>query len=233
MTVGGTQVADLADLGDSAATLVIGASLDAAADLLAERTGVPDVRFPHLMGLAAVDAFVTELARLSGIPVPAWVERQRSQLQDAMLDTHFMLGRSRFALAADADLLVGCSDLLVSMGAETVAAVAPTDTASLRRVRTNQVRVGDLEDLELIARERGAEVLIGNSHAAPTAERLGIPLVRAGFPLYDQVGGYQRLWIGYQGTRQTLFDLANILLSLDRGEIRPHRSRLSQKPAQE
>ncbi|WP_424945073.1 nitrogenase iron-molybdenum cofactor biosynthesis protein NifE [Candidatus Thiosymbion oneisti] len=229
LTMGGAQVADLAVLGDSAATLVVGASLDAAADLLAERTGVPDARFPHLMGLAAVDALVTELARISATPVPAQVERQRSQLQDAMLDTHFMLGRSRFALAADADLLVGFSDLLASLGAETVAAVAPTNTPALERVRTTKVEIGDLEDLERTARERGAEVLIGNSHAAPTAERSGLPLLRAGFPLYDQVGGYQRLWIGYPGTRRTLFDLANILLSLERGEIRPYHSRLSPK----
>jgi len=211
-------------------TLVIGTSLDTAADRLAERTGVPDTRFPHLMGLTAVDALVAELARISGAPVPARVERQRSQLQDAMLDTHFMLGMSRFALAADADLLLGFSDLLASMGAATVAAVAPSNAAALRQVRTDQVKIGDLEDLERIARERNAEVLIGNSHAAHTAERLDIPLVRAGFPLYDQVGSYQRLWIGYQGARQTLFELANILLSPERGEIPPYRSRLSRKP---
>ncbi len=229
LTVGGTQVGDLAVLGDSAATLVVGTSLDAAADLLAERTGVPDARFPHLMGLAAVDALIIELARISGAPVPARIERHRAQLLDAMLDAHFMLGSSRFALAADADLLIGFSDLLASLGAETVTAVAPTNTASLAQVRTAKVEIGDLEDLERTARERGAEVLIGNSHAAHTAERLGIPLLRAGFPLYDQVGGYQHLRIGYQGTRQTLFELANLLLSLEKGEIRPYRSRLSPK----
>jgi nitrogenase molybdenum-iron protein NifN len=41
------------------------------------------------------------------------------------------------------------------------------------------------------------------------------------------VGGYQRTWIGYQGTRSTLFELANMLLRLERGEIHPYRSRLS------
>jgi nitrogenase molybdenum-cofactor synthesis protein NifE len=231
LTVGGSQVAELATLGDSIATLVIGASLDKAADLLAERTGVPDVRFTHLMGLDAVDRLIDELARISAEPVPPKIERQRAQLQDAMLDTHFMLGMSRFAIAAEADLLVGFSALLASMGAETVAAVAPTNAPALRLVHTERVKIGDLEDLELAARERDAEVLIGNSHALHTAERLGIPLLRAGFPLYDQVGGYQRTWIGYQGTRQTLFDLANILLGLERGAIEPYRSRLSQKSA--
>jgi nitrogenase molybdenum-cofactor synthesis protein NifE len=230
LTIGGARVSDMRHLGDSVATLVIGASMNVAADRLAKRTGVPDTRFPHLMGLDAVDDLVTALERISGEPVPAKVERRRAQLQDAMLDTHFMLGISRFALAADPDLLVGFSDLLASMGAETVAAVVPANAASLPRARTDKVKIGDLEDLELVARARGAEVLIGNSHAAHTAERLRIPLLRAGFPLHDQVGGYQRTWIGYQGTRQTLFDLANILLRLERGEIHPYRSKLSQKP---
>jgi hypothetical protein len=122
------------------------------------------------------------------------------------LDTHFMLGMSRFALAADADLLVGFGDLLGSMGAETVAAVAPSSAAVLRRVRIDQVKIGDLEDLELAAREHGAEVLIGNSHAAHTAERLGIPLLRAGFPLYDQVGGYQRTCSRWERGRSVPID---------------------------
>jgi len=233
LTLGGALSSDLATLGNSVWTLVVGASLDSAADLLAERTGVPDTRFPHLMGLDAVDALVTELARISARPVPAKIERHRAQLQDAMLDTHFMLGMSRFALAADADLLLGFSEMLAAMGAETVAAVVPSNARALEWVRTETVKIGDLEDLECSARERGAEVLIGNSHATHTAGRLGIPLLRAGFPLYDQVGGYQRTWIGYQGTRQTLFELANILLSQEKGEIRPYRSPLSQKPADE
>jgi nitrogenase molybdenum-iron protein NifN len=232
LTVGGAQVSDLATLGDSVATLVVGASLDLPADLLAERTGVPDVRFTHLTGLGAMDRLVSELVRIGAEPVPAKIERQRAQLQDAMLDAHFMLGLSRFAVAADADLLVGFSELLASMGAETVAAVAPSNAPALKQVRADKVKIGDLEDLELAARDRGAEVLIGNSHAVHTAERLGIPLLRAGFPLYDQVGGYQRTWIGYQGSRQTLFDLANILLTLEKGEIEPYRSRLSQKPTE-
>ena len=44
------------------------------------------------MGLKNVDAFVAALAEISGQPVPEKIERQRPQLQDAMVDTHFMLG---------------------------------------------------------------------------------------------------------------------------------------------
>ena len=53
LTIGGTLVSEMATLGDSLATLVIGASLNAAADTLHKKTGVPDYRFDHLMGLEA------------------------------------------------------------------------------------------------------------------------------------------------------------------------------------
>lgn len=228
LTIGGTRVADLATVGDAAATLVIGASMDGAADALATLTGVPDHRFPHLMGLDAVDALVLTLSKIAEVPVPAKIERQRAQLQDAMLDCHFMLGMSRFAIAAEPDLLVGFSRMLADMGAEVVAAVVPANAPSLQDVVAEQVKIGDLEDLEIAARERDAEILIGNSHAVHTAERLGIPLLRAGFPQYDRVGGFRRTWIGYRGTVDALFDLGNLLLGEERGEIHPYRSPLKQ-----
>ena len=230
LTIGGTRLDELTTAGDSVATLVIGRSMNGAADALAERTGVPDYRLPHLMGLEAVDRLIMTLSEISAEPVPERITRQRSQLQDAMLDAHFSIGQGRFAVAADGDLLAALSELLASMGAETVAAVAPANGPSLKHVVADEVKIGDLEDLELAARANAAEVMICNSHGAHTAERLGIPLLRAGFPQYDLVGGYQRCWIGYQGTRQTLFDLANIMLGLEKGEIHPYRSRLKQWP---
>ena len=60
-------------------------------------------------------------------------------------------------------------------------------------------------------------------HAAETAHRLGLPLLRAGFPQYDHVGGYARTWVGYRGTRQALFDLANLMLG-QHHELEPYRS---------
>lgn len=230
VTVGGTPVSELATLGESLATLVIGRSLNKAADILQQRTGVPDYRFDSLLGLDAMDAFIQTLAMLSGETVPARLERQRAQLQDTMVDTHFMLGQARFAIAADPDLLYAFTDLLHSMGAEVVAAVAPSRAPVLESLATKDVRIGDLEDLEHMARERHAQLLIGNSHALASAERLGVGLLRAGFPQYDQIGGYMRSWIGYRGTRQLLFDLANMLMAQSHHEIAPYHSIYAQKP---
>jgi nitrogenase molybdenum-iron protein NifN len=229
LTIGGTDVSELLTLGDAKATLVIGHAMNKAADALHRKTGVPDYRFDHLMGLEAVDAFVDTLHRISQEPVPAKLERQRAQLQDAMLDSHFMLGMSRFAIATDPDHLLALTQMLAGVGAQTVAAVAPVNAPSLQSVSSDKVKIGDLEDLEKLAKEGGAEVLITNSHGVESAKRLGIPLLRAGFPQYDLLGGYQKTWIGYRGSRHTLFDLANIMLTLEKGEISPYRSIYTQK----
>jgi nitrogenase molybdenum-iron protein NifN len=229
VTLGGTSVSEIASMGDSLATLVLGNSLFDAADLLNERTGVPDYRFNCLMGLDAVDRFISVLANISGKPVPSKIERHRAQLQDAMVDTHFMLGFARVAIAADPDLLFGLAQLVTEMGCELVAAVAPARAPILQEVAAAQVGIGDLEDLEIAAKSRNAQLVISNSHAAETARRLGIPLLRAGFPQYDLIGGYQRLWVGYRGTRQTLFDLANMLVEHVHQEVTPYVSIYSQR----
>ncbi|MGR9044655.1 MAG: nitrogenase iron-molybdenum cofactor biosynthesis protein NifN [Gammaproteobacteria bacterium] len=233
VTIGGTAISEMATLGEAKATLVIGPSMNKAADLLAQKTGVPTYKFEHLYGLAANDALISALLEISGNDVPERVERQRMQLQDAMLDTHFMLGQLRVAIAADPDQLNAFVHFLKEMGAEVVSAVAPSTAASLAAMPVDQVKIGDLEDLEITARENKAQLLIGNSHATATAERLGIPILRAGFPQYDTIGGYQKTWIGYPGSRQALFDLANLVINFAHEEIPVFKSVYAQKPSNE
>ncbi|HEY6896720.1 MAG TPA: nitrogenase iron-molybdenum cofactor biosynthesis protein NifN, partial [Rhodocyclaceae bacterium] len=212
LTLGGTPRNEIESMGESVATLVIGRSLSRAADLLQARTHVPDFRFDHLLGLAACDAFTLALSEISGQPVPERIDRQRAQLQDAMVDTHFMTGFYRVAIAADPDLLVALGQFVAGAGAQIVAAVAPAKAEVLADMPCANVQLGDLEDLEKAARAGDVQLLISNSHALQSAERLGVPLLRAGFPQYDWVGGYARTWVGYRGSRQALFDIANLFL---------------------
>ncbi|MCY1415238.1 Nitrogenase molybdenum-iron protein beta chain [compost metagenome] len=232
LTTGGLTLDELVSAGQSVATLVVGQSLDGAADALRARTGVPERRFGLLLGLEAVDAWLLALAEISGNPVPERWQRQRRQLQDTMLDTHFMLGDARVAMAADPDLLLGFDALLRGMGARTVAAVVPARAPALAASPLAVIQVGDLEDLEHGAAEHGAQLILGNSHALAVAQRLGVPLLRMGFPQYDLLGGFQRCWVGYRGTSQALFDLANLLVEHHQG-IAPYHSIYAQKPASE
>lgn len=223
LTVGGTPAAEIVTLGEAVATLVIGQSLHRAADKVKEKTGVPDYRFDGLLGLNACDAFTQTLAEISGQPVPRQIERQRAQLQDAMVDAHFMTGFTSIALAGDPDLLGSFARFLVGMGAEIAVAVSPVRAQVLDGLPIDSVIVGDLDDLERAAMGSAVKIVIANSHAAPTAARLGVPLLRAGFPQYDWVGGYARTWVGYRGARQALFDIANLILG-QHHDIPPFRS---------
>lgn len=230
LTYGGLPRVDVAAMPASAATLVIGPSLNRAADALKARTGVADFRFPHLMGLDACDAFTDALRTISGRPVPARIERQRAQLLDAMVDCHFVLGDARVAVAADPDLLGQFTHFLVGMGAEIVSAVASSDAGTLTGLPIERVIVGDLEDLADAAGPASIDLIVANSHAAHAAARLGVPLLRAGFPQHDHFGGHARTWVGYRGSRQALFDLANVLTAARR-PIAPYRSRYREADA--
>ncbi len=224
LTIGGTPRAEIAIMGDSAATLVIGPSLYKAGDRLAERTGVPQHRFAGLMGLEDTDRLLMVLSELANRPVPATLERQRAQLLDAMVDTHFVIGQTRLAIAGECDTLLAATRFFAGVGAETVAAVVPTRGAAVSELALDSVKIGDLADLEAMAREGKAELLVGNSHASAGAERLGIPELPMGFPQYERFGGYQEVWVGYRGARRVLFDTANRLHGLHRGAIAPYRS---------
>ena len=223
LTAGGTPRWCIAMMGESVATLVIGKSMHRAADLLQRRTAVPDFRFDSLMGLEACDAFTATLRRIAGSLVPKRIERQRAQLRDAMVDCHLQFGGTRVAIAADPDLLASLVRFFASIGIEPVAAVAAARSGVLAELPIESVLIGDLEALERNARAADVDLLVANSHAAEAARRLGLPLLRAGFPLYDQFGGFARRWVGYAGSRQAIFDAANLIVG-KRREIAPYRS---------
>jgi nitrogenase molybdenum-iron protein NifN len=84
LSYGGAARAEIEAMAQSAATLVIGPSLNRAADALKDRAGIPDWRFASLIGLDAADAFTAALADIAGVRVPSCIERKRDQLTDAM-----------------------------------------------------------------------------------------------------------------------------------------------------
>ncbi len=223
ITTGGTALGRIAAMGESVATLVIGSSLNKAADLLKVRTGVPNYRFAGLMGLEACDDFTATLSAISCMPVPRQIVRQRAQLLDAMVDCHSQFGGVQAAVAADPEQLGMLIRFFKDLGVDVVTAVSSVRSEALNDLPMDTVVIGDLEDLEQGARKNGADLLVANSHCADLARQLGVPLLRAGFPLYDRFGGFARRWIGYAGSRQILFDIANLVAG-QRREIAPYHS---------
>lgn len=211
-TIGGIGVDEIATMGRAAWTIAIGGQMKRAADAMQKKAGVPYRLFERLSGLIPNDDFIGFLSDISGRAVPLKYRRQRSQLADAMLDTHFHIGGRRVAIGAEPDLLFELSGLLYDMGATISAAVTTTHSPLLERIETDEVILGDLEDLEELARDRACDLIITHSHGRQAASRLGIPFHRAGFPMFDRLGAGHCVTVGYKGTRDLLFELANLVI---------------------
>ena len=207
LSAGGISVEQLRLAGRSERIVVVGDSLLPAAQDLAERCNRPLTSSSHLMTLGAVDELVAQLIRWSGRPVPSRLQRQRSQVLDALLDTHFFFGGKRVALALESDLMAGMSTFLRSTGAEIALAITPDQ--------------GDLGQLEKHA--IGCDLVVAGSQAAGLSRRLGCPLARMGFPITDRLGQGLRISIGYAGLLRLLIDLGNQLLEQEQKHTPTHR----------
>lgn len=211
LTQGGGTQKSIEQLGQSAASFVIGVSLQRVAALMEPRGRGPCIRLPHLMTLQYMDDFILQLHRISGREVPAWIERQRGQLLDAMIDCHDALQGGRLAIAAEADLLRCWADFARSQGMSVKNAVAPVNQPGLAALPVDSITLGDLEDLADLLAAHPADIMLANSHAAALSEQLNLPLIRIGFPIYDRLGEFRRTRQGFAGMRDTLFELGNVM----------------------
>jgi len=209
-TLGGTTLEQLQTMGAARYTLAIGEQVRTAAQALETQCGVPYRVFDRLTGLAASDALVQCLSELSGLPVPLKLRRQRSQCQDAMLDAHFYTGGKMVAIGAEPDMLYGYGQFLLEMGCD-LRAVTTTHSPVLAQLPIAQVLIGDLEDLETMA--HGCDLLLTHSHGRQLAERLQLPFMRIGIPTFDRIGAAHKVSVGYRGTRDLAFELANTFLA--------------------
>jgi nitrogenase molybdenum-iron protein NifN len=208
---GGTPLNTVATAGRSTEVLVLGAGLGPAGRMLA---GTDAWVVPHAVGLDASDALIGQLAAVSGRDVPEALRQWRSRLTDAFLDASGVLAGRRVALALEPDLLAGVAALLTEAGCHIVTAITPAAADHLQDLTCDEVVVGDFEDAEERARDGGAELLVASSHGAATAQRLGIPLLRLGFPVVDRLGAQHLTSVGYRGSLRLLFAAANELLAV-------------------
>jgi nitrogenase molybdenum-iron protein NifN len=139
--------------------------------------------------------------------------RQRGQLVDAMLDGHFHIGGRKLAVGAEPDLLNEIGGLLTELGAQLLVAVTTTQSPVLERLPTEEVLIGDLEDLENLAKARDCDLMVTHSHGRQAASRLKIPFFRMGIPMFDRLGGGHQLMVGYRGGRDLIFDISNLLMA--------------------
>ncbi|WFU71596.1 nitrogenase iron-molybdenum cofactor biosynthesis protein NifN [Bradyrhizobium sp. CB2312] len=220
-TIGGIGVDEIASMGRAGWTIAIGAQMQRAAEVMQVKTGVPFRVFERLCGLCPSDEFMTFLSEISGRPIPLKYRRQRGQLADAMLDAHFHIGGRKVAIGAEPDLLFDLSGMLHDMGAQVTAVVTTTQSEVIERIKTKEVLIGDLEDLEGLAKTHHCDLLITHSHGRQAAARLKLPFYRTGFPMFDRLGAGHQLSVGYRGTRNLIFEIANLVIAHREENDRP------------
>jgi nitrogenase molybdenum-cofactor synthesis protein NifE len=209
LSTGGIPVEEIRKAGRSVATLYIGDSLAKSALKLKEKFAIPAYGFTSLTGLAETDRFMETLAAISGRPIPEKHRRWRSRLMDAMVDSHYQFGTKKVAIALESDNLKTLTGFLAGMGCQIQAALSATRTRGLDGLPSENVFVGDLEDLESAA--LGADLIVANSNGRQAAGKLKIGAhLRAGLPVFDRLGAHQKVWVGYRGTLNLVFETANL-----------------------
>ena len=212
LSTGGIPVEEIRKAGRSVATIYVGDSLAKAGGILKERFGIPAYGFTSVTGMAEVDLLMETLSTIAGRPIPEKQRRWRSRLMDAMVDSHYQFGNKKVALALEADHLKGIARFLAGMGCKIQAALSATRTRGLDGLPSDKVFVGDLEDLEIAA--LGADLIVANSNGRQAAAKLGIKAhLRTGLPVFDRLGAHHKVWVGYRGTLNLVFETANLFQS--------------------
>jgi len=218
---GGTPVKRIAASAASEAVVQLGRALQGGGgDWLEAKHGTPCRRLGLPIGLRESDAFFDAMAALSGRPVPHAFTLERGRLLDSYVDGHKYLFGKRAVVYGEEDLVIGMASLLNEIGINPVlcatGGVSPTFrenvlavTGDAQKLYPNELEImGDTDHDTIFARAEALkpDIVIGNSKGYKMARKLGIPLVRVGFPIHDRIGGQRQLHVGYRGT-QNLFDL--------------------------
>ncbi len=169
------------------------------------------VALNHPLGVAATDAFLMEVARLSGKAIPAGIEKERGRLVDAIADSSAHLHGKTFALYGDPDLTLGLTAFLLELGCTPRHILATNGNREwAQKVQalldaspfgaSCAVHAGrDLWHMRSLLFTEPVDFLIGNSHGKYLERDTGTPLIRIGFPIFDRHHHHRYPVWGYQG----------------------------------
>lgn len=211
LSSGGTRVEQIRDLAAAGLVISVGASMiSCAAELLKKNPQMRHHHFPHLAGLNATDELIKMLLAETGFHAPPQqIGRWRDRLRDALLDCHFALGKTRFALTGEADHLAALGAIIHEAGGTIAVAIAATDSPALDDIAADRIMVGDLGDAEDLAADY--DLIIGCTHVEALADRLGKGMLLRGFPNWEQLGNQLVHDCLYEGGAYFLCEVANAI----------------------
>lgn len=214
LTRGGVPLDSMLQSLQSGLTIAVGTSMERPARRLHNALGTPYKVFSGAMGLKATDDLLHFLHQISGEPVPLRYCWQRENLLDSMLDAHFQFAGMSAVAALEPDHLYSVSGWLEELGVEQKALIASFETPLVDGME-REVWVGDLDDAEVLG--KGADLWISNSHGISGAARIGAAFMAAGFPVWNELGAYMSVSVGYRGAMEWSNKAGNLLMQREAG----------------
>lgn len=225
LSSGGTPVESIRGMGRAAATIQLGINLKGlktAATYLEERFGVRALTCGLPIGVRENDAFFDILKEVSGKDIPEVYEKERNRLIDAYIDGHKYVFGKRAIVYGEADLVTSMAGFLDEIGVVPVLCGTGAAKRNLEATVKGVLRHGgqevqvreetDFESMLDACEAVKPDIVIGSSKGYYISRRLGVPLVRVGFPIHDRVGGQRIQHVGYRGTQQLFDRIVNALI---------------------
>ncbi|MEW6172643.1 MAG: nitrogenase component 1 [Bacillota bacterium] len=225
---GGTDVAEIKEMANAAASFALQPDAGGSgARFLERKFAIPAVVGPVPVGIAATDTLLQNLSNATGCSISPALRAERGRLVDAMADTFHHTMMKRVAVFGDPDYVAGITQFACELGMTPVAVSAGTESKSFAatveatlsqygHLFLDQPKVfngGDLFEFEEYLKTLPRlDLIIGNSKGVDIARELEVPIVRAGFPIYDRFGYQKRPIVGYRGAELLLYEIANAVL---------------------
>lgn len=223
---GGTSVEEIKGMGASVMSVEFGkvsTSGLSAAEYLEKEFHVPARKMERPIGVKATDLFMNALSHASRKPVPEKYEKERARLIDSYVDGHKYVAGKTAAVFGEADMVTAICGFLSEIGITPV--IAASGDMSSRFVAAMKEAVPDFDekdiriidsadfrDIEEAVEELSPDILIGSSKGFAMSRKTGVPLLRAGMPIHDRMGGARILQIGYRGTQAFFDSICNTLI---------------------
>jgi len=189
-----------------------------AAEFLEQSFGVEAIRLPMPIGIDNTDALMKLLAKLSGASVPDAHRRERGRLVDAYVDSHKYLQGKRAAVFGDEDMVAALSDFLSEVGVEPILCASGGESGALEAAVSPKcpgalvLQGADHDAIDRACERLKPDLLVGSSRGYQCSRKLGIPLIRMGFPVHDRLGAQRIRHLGYTGAQELLDRVANALV---------------------
>lgn len=212
LSSGGIPLEEIENLADCSMVISVGDSMEICGKKMLEKnSNIQQLHFSTLSGLLNIDQFYASLLEHKELSKPnPSIARWRKRYQDALLDTHFLLGGKRALIALEADHAKSVIETISQTGVIVDTLILPHKNPQIQSLQVQNIIVGDFEDVENAL--KNVDFLVTNFHGERLAHKYHKPIILRGFPDYETVGNQLKNDTLYEGGCNFLFEIANKLI---------------------